>query len=220
MQLKSRVRERHHLAPNQARQRADQIDRRRILLVRHGAAADLPWPRSFAHFVYFAALQVIDFVSDPAQRQGGLDQQPGGLQHPVPCTVPTGQWRAEPEPGQRAPLDLETLRTKRRHGPHRARQIADQHPFTRLIKTCQVPVNFIDPDRDFVAKRGRQCLLTMGAGNHRRVLVAQGQREQLLADRMQATQGPTPGLLDLQNQPGIEDVLSGHAVMHVLTPPA
>ncbi|MNP69099.1 hypothetical protein D3C76_1651480 [compost metagenome] len=60
----------------------------------------------------------------------------------------------------------------------------------------------------------------MGAGNHRRVLVAQGQREQLLADRMQATQGPTPGLLDLQNQPGIEDVLSGHAVMHVLTPPA
>ena len=104
VQLERGIGERHHLCPHQPRQRADQVDRRRVPLVRHGAAAHLSRPAALAYLVDFAALQVVDLVRHPAQRHRHLDQQPGNLQHPVPGAVPTGRRRAEAKPGQGSPL--------------------------------------------------------------------------------------------------------------------
>ena len=185
----------------------------------HGAAPHLPCPAAFTHFIYLGALQVVDLIGDPAQGRRGLDQQPGRLQHPVAGAVPTAQRCRQAKAFQGPALYLQALCAQGRQGAHGAGQVAHHYPGIRLIKALKVSINFIDPHRDLVAKRGGQRLLPVGPGDHRRVLMLQGEREQMPTNPPQTLQDQAPGIANLQDEPGVEDVLGGHAVMHVFTQP-
>ena len=219
MHLESGVGQRNHLRAHQPRQRADQVHRRWVLLVGHGATSHLPGSPPLAHFVDLGALQVVDLIGDTAQRRRRLHQQPRGFQDAVAGAVPTAQRCRQAEAFQGTALHFQTLRAKPGQGAHGAGQVADHHPGVGFFKAFKVSIKLIDPHRHLVAKRGGQSVLTMGPGDHRRVLMAQGEREQMPTDPAQTLHHQAPGIADLQDQPGVEDVLGGHAVMHVFAQP-
>jgi hypothetical protein len=167
------------------------------------------------HLVDVRLLQVVDVLGDLAE--GGRDhaQQQHELGDPVAGGLHRDHGLAQSELLHEAFLDLKADGPEGRQRAHRAAELTHEDARAGLPQTLLLPVHLVQPNRRLEAEGDGNGVLAMGAARHDRVPVGLRQMGERVPDGVQVIDHQPVGVLDLEHQTGVEDVLARGAPMHV-----
>ena len=207
------------LAEGQSGQRDDGLAQHRVALVGHGAAAHLALVEGLLDLPHLGLLQGDDLGGDLAASAGQHRQDVGELGKAVVGDVAGDGRIGQAEQGHHPGPDRQRVIADRGQGSDRAAEHAHQQAWFAVVEPGAMAPEFIQPDRNLEAKGDGQGVLAMGAPGHQRVAVLARQFGQHRFEIGQASLDNGDGVLALQDDGRVHDVLGRRAVMDVLAGP-
>ena len=190
--------------PHEARQAAHLLRADRVALVRHRARARLARRERLLRLEDFGALEIPDLERDLLER--GREERERAHELGVPVALDDlGGDRLRDEPELAADLLLD-VGVDVSEGPHRARDLPDPHGLLGPPQALEVSARLGMPEGRLEPEGGRLGVDAVGAADHQRLLVGEGEPAERLAEALEAVEQQVGGALELERERGVDDV--------------
>ena len=192
------------------------LARLRVVLVRHGDAADRPGRSRLGQLADLRPLQLVHLAADPRQGAGDQREELGEFRAAVAGREPGDAGIGQPELGAEPSPDGQTLVSVEHQAARAAAELPDQPPGSALPQPVQVAADLVGPGGGLPAEGDRTARLAVRAARHHGGPVRHGQLQQSFFDPPQVPPHDAADPPQGQGGRGVGDVLDGGPGVDVL----